>query len=115
MFYTLIINNERRSSGKKERQVMRRLNKKTIQRYSVEKIANHVDNYQNKINVDEYRFDFQFKTIYTKAGSDYYYFMDMLDTDFNKMMIESILESVYRLHDIQVMEHSIKQMKKITG
>ena len=94
-----------------ESKTIKRLKPSTIKRYTVEQIANHADDYQLAIDTDEYRFDFQFKSIYTKGGNQYYYYMDMLDTDFNKMMITSILSSIYQLHDIKIMEESIKQMK----
>lgn len=92
---------------------IKRLKASTIKRYTVEQIANHIDDYQLAIDTDEYRFDFQFKTIYTKGINEYYYYMNMLDTDYNKMSIISILESVYQLHDIKIMQESIKELNKI--
>jgi hypothetical protein len=80
---------------------MKQLKESTIRSYSVKQLAKHADRYQDYLNTDLYRFDFSYGCIYDRQKNQssiiYTPFMSMYDSEYNKMMMQHVLNSLYSL------------------
>tara|TARA_Y100000592_G_scaffold9199_1_gene12849 strand:- start:7478 stop:7726 length:249 start_codon:yes stop_codon:yes gene_type:complete len=74
---------------------VKQLKKSTIKSYSVKQLAKHADRYQDYLNLDLFRFDFAYGTVYSKEENIYTSFVGLYDSSYNKMMMIHILNSLY--------------------
>jgi len=95
--------------------VFQRLNKDNLDHYSVEQICQHIKKYQREIGICKYVYHDDWKEIHVSvpAGTipDFYddlFYVNVRNDQFCRGIIISILEEIYRYHDIELTKDYVK-------
>ena len=75
---------------------MKQLKQSTMRNYSLKQLAKHADRFHDHHDLDLYRFDFNYGTVYETTGRNSFTpFMSLYESSYNRMMMIQVIESLY--------------------
>ena len=75
---------------------MKMLKQSTIDQYSLIQLAKHADRFHDHHNLNLYRFDFSYGTVYETTGRNSFFpFLSLYENSSNRAMMKAVLLSIY--------------------